>query len=109
MKRYLAMGVKHGLMAGALFGAMLAGPLHAQTAGAADPAAKPKTAQQTKMAECNVQAKGKKGDDYKGFMSECLKAKPMTSQERMASCSKQGAGRKGDDYKNFVSACMKAG
>ncbi|GGX05198.1 phosphate starvation-inducible protein PsiF [Pigmentiphaga litoralis] len=109
MKRYLAKGVKRGLMAGALFSAMLAGPVLAQTAGTADPAAKPKTAQQTKMAECNVEAKGKKGDEYKGFMSQCLKAKPMTSQERMASCSKQGAGRKGDDYKNFVSTCMKAG
>ena len=96
-------------MAGALFGAMLAGPVQAQTPGAADPAAKPKTAQQTKMAECNVEAKGKKGDDYKSYMSQCLKAKPMTSQERMASCSKQGAGRKGDDYKSFVSTCMKAG
>lgn len=103
MKRYLAMGV----MCGAMCSLTWAGAVQAQTAAETPP--KPKTAQQTKMAECNVQAKGKKGDDYKSTMSACLKAKPMTSQERMSSCSKQGAGRKGDDYKSFVSTCMKAG
>jgi hypothetical protein len=32
-----------------------------------------KTAQQTKMVTCNKDATGKKGDDRKKFMSECLK------------------------------------
>lgn len=32
-------------------------------------------AQQSKMATCNKEAAGKKGDERKKFMSECLKAK----------------------------------
>ena len=32
-----------------------------------------KTKQQTKMATCNADAKDKKGDERKTFMSECLK------------------------------------
>jgi hypothetical protein len=32
-----------------------------------------KTVQQTKMVTCNKDATGKKGDDRKKFMSECLK------------------------------------
>jgi hypothetical protein len=32
-----------------------------------------RVAQQTKMKQCNVDAKGKKGDERKKFMSECLK------------------------------------
>jgi len=32
-----------------------------------------KTKQQTKMATCNKEAAGKKGDERKKFMSECLK------------------------------------
>jgi len=38
--------------------------------------AKPEmNAQQSKMATCNKEASGKKGDERKKFMSECLKAK----------------------------------
>ena len=36
---------------------------------------KPASAQQNKMATCNKEATGKKGDERKKFMSECLKAK----------------------------------
>jgi hypothetical protein len=36
--------------------------------------AKPLTAQQAKMKRCNVEAKGMKGDERRGFMSRCLKA-----------------------------------
>jgi hypothetical protein len=36
---------------------------------------KPASAQQNKMATCNKEADGKKGDERKKFMSECLKAK----------------------------------
>lgn len=31
------------------------------------------TPQQDKMKTCNAEAKGKKGDERKAFMSECLK------------------------------------
>lgn len=46
-------------------------------AAPAAPAAteKPASAQQNKMATCNKEADGKKGDERKKFMSECLKAK----------------------------------
>ena len=43
------------------------------------PAEEPKPAmnsQQNKMVTCNKEAAGKKGDERKQFMSECLKAKP---------------------------------
>ena len=33
------------------------------------------TEQQNKMATCNKDATGKKGDERKAFMKECLKAK----------------------------------
>ena len=36
---------------------------------------KPASAQQNKMVTCNKEADGKKGDERKKFMSECLKAK----------------------------------
>lgn len=33
------------------------------------------TAQQSKMKQCNVDAKGKQGDERKGFMKQCLSKK----------------------------------
>ena len=45
-------------------------------------AAKATTAgQQSKMAQCNAQAKadGKKGDDRKAFMKQCLSKKPVAT------------------------------
>ena len=44
---------------------------------AADPSPKDKPSQQSKMKVCNADAKAKglKGSERKGFMSECLKAK----------------------------------
>ena len=39
------------------------------------PAEAPKNSQQNKMVTCNKEATGKKGDERKAFMSECLKAK----------------------------------
>ena len=58
-----------------MFGATPAAP--AATDKPAAPAAteKPASAQQNKMATCNKEADGKKGDERKKFMSECLKAK----------------------------------
>jgi hypothetical protein len=45
------------------------------SAGSAQAQEKAKTPQQEKMALCNQQAEGKKGDDRKAFMSDCLKKK----------------------------------
>lgn len=40
-----------------------------------------KTAQQSKMAECNQKAGDTKGDERKAFMKECLSAKKSTTEE----------------------------
>jgi psiF repeat len=48
----------------------------APAADAAAPAAKPRSAQQQKMAQCNKDATGKKGDERKAFMKACLSKKP---------------------------------
>jgi psiF repeat len=61
--------------------------------------------------DCNAQAteESLKGDERKAFMSECLKAKPMTQQEKMTACSKDAtANLKGDERKAFMSECLKA-
>ena len=90
----------------------LAGSVHAQTAASPAPAVTPPVvnSQQNKMADCNKQATGKKGDDRKSFMSSCLSSTPkkMTPQERMTDCNKQATGKKGDDRKAFMSQCLKA-
>ena len=51
-------------------GAYAAGPAASAPAGSAGGG---KTAQQNKMTMCNKEAEGKKGDERKKFMSECLK------------------------------------
>ena len=63
--------------------------------------------QQTKMAECNKQAEGKKGDERKAFMSECLTNKQARQQDKMKSCNKDADGKKGDERKAFMSDCLK--
>lgn len=96
----------------------------AQAADAA--AAKAKTPQQIKMAQCNTDAKDKKGDERKAFMKDCLSAKPaaaasapmaaatpekkMTQQEKMKACNKDAGEKKlkGDDRKKFMSGCLKS-
>jgi hypothetical protein len=89
----------------------------AQTAAPAAPAAKsaaPAPAanpQQERMKECNVKAEGKKGDERKAFMSDCLSGKEppvkMTQQEKMTACNKKAGDMKGDDRKKFMSECLK--
>jgi hypothetical protein len=37
--------------------------------------------QQTRMKECNVKAKGKKGDERKQFMSACLSGKDVAQKK----------------------------
>lgn len=73
-----------------------------------------KTAQQEKMTTCNKQAAGKKGDERKAFMKECLSNKPVaaapqskTQQDKMKACNKEAAGKKGDERKTFMSECLK--
>ena len=74
------------------------------------------TEQQNKMATCNKEATGKKGDERKAFMKDCLSKKPaedpkpaMNSQQsKMATCNKEATGKKGDERKKFMSECLKA-
>jgi hypothetical protein len=70
--------------------------------------------QQARMKECNVKAEGKKGDERKNFMSQCLKdpgpsKAQQKQQDRMASCNKEAGskGLKGDERKKFMSGCLK--
>ena len=72
--------------------------------------------QQNKMATCNKDATGKKGDERKAFMKDCLSKKPETpaeapknsQQNKMATCNKDATGKKGDERKAFMSECLKA-
>ena len=86
--------------------------------------------QQNKMATCNKEATGKKGDERKAFMKECLSNKPAapapasaapaaapiaaapaagnSQQNKMATCNKEATGKKGDERKQFMSECLKA-
>ncbi|MFO1212019.1 MAG: PsiF family protein [Paenacidovorax caeni] len=79
------------------------------TAHAAEETAKPKTAQQTKMATCNAEAGDKKGDERKAFMKHCLSAnKQATQQEKMKTCNADAKTRdlKGDERKAFMKECL---
>ena len=92
---------------------LMAAATLALSLGVVHTAASAKTAQQEKMSTCNTQAAGKKGDERKAFMKECLSAqpaapaKPMTQQEKMTACNKDAAGKKGDERKAFMSECLK--
>lgn len=74
------------------------------------------TEQQNKMATCNKEATGMKGDERKAFMKDCLSKKPAeepkpamnAQQNKMANCNKEAAGKKGDERKQFMSECLKA-
>lgn len=84
-------------------------PAYAQEKKAPSPAQKK---QQERMKDCNVKAEGKKGDDRKKFMSECLKdsgpsAAQKKQQDRMKDCNAKAEGKKGDDRKKFMSSCLK--
>ena len=68
------------------------------------------TKQQTKMATCNKEATGMKGDERKAFMKNCLSNKPeaaATQQTNMKTCNAEAAGKKGDERKAFMSECLK--
>ncbi|MFT4242886.1 MAG: PsiF family protein [Acidovorax sp.] len=80
------------------------------TAHAADGDAPKKapTAQQTKMKTCNAEASGKKGDERKAFMKECLSTKKATQQDKMKSCNAEAKTKdlKGDARKGFMKECL---
>ena len=71
------------------------------------------TAQQSKMATCNKDAEGKKGDERKAFMKECLSNKPKasdgqkTQQDKMKACNADAKDKKGADRKAFMKECLK--
>jgi len=68
---------------------------------------KAKTPQQEKMALCNQQADGKKGDERRAFMKGCLSNKPETQQSKMKTCNASAADKKGDERRAFMSECLK--
>ena len=68
--------------------------------------------QQERMKQCNAKAEGKKGDERKKFMSECLKepgpsAAQQKQQQRMKDCNAKAGDKKGEERKNFMSSCLK--
>ena len=74
--------------------------------------------QQDKMKACNAEAVGKKGDERKAFMKECLSAKKAeeksaktTQQEKMKSCNADAKSKalKGADRKAFMKTCLSGG
>jgi hypothetical protein len=87
------------LIAVSLATALAIGVAHAQE--------KKATPQQQRMAQCNKDATGMKGDERKKFMSDCLSAKTNPQQNRMTECNKKAAGMKGDERKKFMSGCLK--
>jgi hypothetical protein len=68
--------------------------------------------QQSKMSTCNTQAGGKKGDERKAFMSNCLSSAPvaasapMTQQQKMTACNKSATGKKGDERSAYMKSCL---
>lgn len=108
-----------------LMGILVAGLFCVSAAQAQDkkpadkPAEKQMTAQQSRMGDCNKEAKEKKlaGEERKKFMSGCLKGgaaapaadKPTDQKQKMGYCNKEAASKqlKGDERKKFMSECLK--
>ena len=99
---------------------------------AAPAAEKKMSAQQSKMGDCNKEAKEKKlaGEARKKFMSSCLKGgdaapaaaapaaaapaakaagKPTEQKQKMGYCNKEAGAKKlkGEERKKFMSECLK--
>ena len=66
------------------------------------------TAQPSRMRMCNSSAVGKKGDERRAFMKECLGAKKDAQQGKMKSCNADAGARKlkGDERKGFMKECL---
>ncbi|CAL60425.1 putative Phosphate starvation-inducible protein psiF precursor [Herminiimonas arsenicoxydans] len=96
--------------------ALIVSSVFATCAFAADPAAPAagagKTAQQTKMTTCNKEATGKKGDERKAFMKECLSGEPKVSpaqqaqRDKMKACNAEASAMKGEERKKFMKTCL---
>lgn len=88
---------------------LLSCALMALFAAVSVPAMAAGNAQQDKMKSCNSQAAGKKGDERKAFMKDCLSADKAAgkSDNKMAACNTKSKGMKGDERKKFMSDCMK--
>ncbi len=114
------------LMAALVAGLFCVSVAQAQDKKPADkPAAAEKamSAQQSRMGDCNKEAKERKlaGDERKKFMSACLKgggaaapaqasaAKPADQKQKMGYCNKEAKDKKlaGDERKKFMSECLK--
>lgn len=67
-----------------------------------------KTPQQARMAMCNNNAVGKKGDERRAFMKECLGAKKEGQQSKMKTCNADAGVKKlkGDERKGFMKECL---
>jgi len=107
---------------GALALSLCAFAAQAQDKVADKPAEKAPTAQQSKMKTCNQEAAGKKGDERKAFMKECLSNKPAAAasaaatttaaasaagqKDRMKQCNADAKGKKGDERKAFMKECL---
>lgn len=65
------------------------------------------TKQQSRMATCNKDATGMKGDERKAFMKTCLSNKAATQQDKMKACNADAAGKTGEERKAFMSECLK--
>lgn len=79
------------------------------------PAALATTPQQQRMKDCNKEAEGKKGDERKAFMKECLGGKQAAAkdgrtaqQEKMKACNADAGKKtlKGDARKAFMKECL---
>jgi hypothetical protein len=95
--------------------ALSVGGAYAASHTGAAPMADGKTKQQTKMTDCNKDAKDKdlKGEERKKFMSSCLKGASdaqKAQQAKMKSCNKEAGDKKlkGDERKKFMSGCLSA-
>ncbi|WKB54979.1 PsiF family protein [Eleftheria terrae] len=80
---------------------------NAPAAAASAASATAPTAQQNKMAVCNQEAAGKKGEERKAFMKDCLTDKKKAQQNKMTRCNAEAKGMKGDERKAFMSECLK--
>ncbi len=85
------------LMVTLLAGGLLSAPVFAND-----------NSQQSKMKSCNSAAAGKKGEDRKVFMKDCLSntSKTESQQEKMKSCNAAALGKKGDERKAFMRECL---
>ena len=106
MKRWVSTLV---LVGASLLGAAAQASTHKEApmmgaSGASAPMGK----QQNRMASCNTEAKGMKGDERKSFMKTCLSdEKPkQTQQSKMKSCNAEAKDMKGDARKTFMKECL---